>query len=266
MIMGRRVTSRLHHLSNEILKIVFPVMRDDEVTRIIRYDELLIIYANKLCTKYKAQHQHDMIRARLRVLGRFLLAMKKINKDVKDFRSIYHPKVYDDCISAINIVAGYNNEEKMYKASATASTLSTLIKQIGNIFIAECIKKEDADKKKLTKDFLKLLTVDIGISVNKTATETQTAHKRHKKVILPSREDINSLYKYLKKTRMEGYMALQKSFSYSKWLSLTKVTLTSIHVFNRRRAGEIEGALIEDFKTYEKVNEHMNSDIMIHCQ
>lgn len=181
MIMGRKVTSRLHHLSNEILKIVFPVMRDDEVTRIIRYDELLIIYANKLCTKYKAQHQHDMIQARLRVLGRFLLAMKKINKDVKDFQSIYHPKVYDDCISAINIVAGYKNEEKMYKAPATASTLSTLIKQIGNIFIAECIKKEDADKKKLTKDFLKLLTVDIGISVNKTVTETQTAHKRHKK-------------------------------------------------------------------------------------
>jgi len=54
--MGRRVTSRLHHLSNEMLKIVFPVMRNDEVTRIIRYDELLIIYANKLCTKYKAQH------------------------------------------------------------------------------------------------------------------------------------------------------------------------------------------------------------------
>jgi len=97
--------------------------------------------------------------------------------------------------------------------------------------------------------------------VNKTVTETQTAKRRHKRVILPSQEDINSLYKYLKKTRLEAYMALQKSFSYSKWLSLAKVTLTSIHVFNRRRAGEIERALIEDFKTYEKVNEHMNSDI-----
>jgi len=125
--MGRRVTSRLHHLANETLKIVFPVMRDDDVTRIIRYDELLIIYANKLCTKYKVQHQHDMIRARLRVLGRFLLALKKINKDVENFQSIYHPKVYDHCISAINVIAGYDNEKQMYKASATASMLSTLI-------------------------------------------------------------------------------------------------------------------------------------------
>ncbi|XP_011706114.1 PREDICTED: uncharacterized protein LOC105461309, partial [Wasmannia auropunctata] len=127
--------------------------------------------------------------------------------------------------------------------------------------MAALIKRDDAEKKKAVKDFLKLLTVDIETSVTKPVTETQTAKKRHKKVILPSLEDINSLYKHLKKTRTEVYMALQSSFSYSKWLSLAEVTLTSIHVFNRRRAGEIERILIEDFNTYEKVNKHMNSDI-----
>lgn len=261
MIMGRRVISRLHHLANEILKIVFPVMRDDDVTHIIRYDELLIIYANKLCIKYKAQHQHDMIRARLRFLGRFLIALKEIDKDVEDFQSIYRPKVYEYCISAINIVSGYDDEKQIYNAPATASTLSTLIKQLGNIFIAECIKKENAKTKKLAKDFLKLLLVDIGISVNKTVMETQTADKRHKKVILPTLEDIHCLYKHLKRKRTEAYTTLLKSFTYFKWLSLAEVTLTSIHVFNRRRAGEIERILIEDFKAYEKVNKDMNTDI-----
>ncbi|KAG5327755.1 POL5 protein, partial [Pseudoatta argentina] len=56
-------------------------------------------------------------------------------------------------------------------------------------------------------------------------------------------------------------MALQESFSYSKWLSLAEITLTLIHVFNRRRAGEIQRILIEDFETYEKINKDMNSDI-----
>lgn len=128
MILGRKVTCRIHHLANETLKkTVFPVMREDEVIRIIRYDELLILYANKLCIKYKAQNQHDMIRARLRLLGRFLLALKKINKNIEDFKSLYHPRVYDDCISAINI-AGYINEEKVYKAPAVTANLSTLLK------------------------------------------------------------------------------------------------------------------------------------------
>lgn len=193
MIMGRKVTCRLHPLANSMLrKTVFPIMREDNVTHLIRYDELLILYANKLCIKYKAQHQHDMIRTRLRVLGRFLLALKQINTSMENFTSVYHPRVYDDCIGAINVVTRYNNEKKMYEAPAVAANLSTLIKHIGNLLITECIKKEDAEKKKLVKDFLKLLTVDITTSVKKIVLETQLAQKRHKKVNLPSVDDIKN--------------------------------------------------------------------------
>ncbi|XP_067217009.1 uncharacterized protein [Linepithema humile] len=263
MIMGRRITCRIHHLASETLaKTVFPVMREDEVTRIIRYDELIILYANKLCIKYTAQHQHDMIRARLRLLGRFLLALRNINTSIKDFKSLYHPRVYfDDCISAINIVAGYDKEENVYKTPAVAANLSTLLKHVGNLLIIEYIKTDASEKKKLVKDFLKLLVVDIGTSVNKTVIETQSAHKRRKKMNLPSMQDIQKLYKHLEKVRKETYMTLKKSFSYENWVSLAEVTLTSIHVFNRRRAGEIERILIEDFKHYEKINKNMYSDI-----
>lgn len=98
MIMGRKVTGRIHQSANKTLRnIVFPVLREDNVTRIIRYDKLLILYANKLCIKYKAQHQHEMIRARLRILGRFLLTLKEKNRNVEDFQSLYHSKMYDDC-------------------------------------------------------------------------------------------------------------------------------------------------------------------------
>lgn len=114
----------------------------------MRYDKLLIIYANKLCVKYKSQHQHDIIRARLRLLGRFLIALKEINTNVEDFQSLYHPQIYDDCISAINVVAGYDNEEQFYKTPAVAANLSTLIKHIGNLLIMECIKTQDEEKKK----------------------------------------------------------------------------------------------------------------------
>lgn len=122
--------------------------------------------------KYKAQHQHDMIRARLRVLGRFLLALKEINTTIKDFESLYHPRVYDDCISVINIIAGYNNEENVYKTPAVAANLSTLLKHVGNLLITEYIKRDNPEKRKSLKDFLKLLVVDIATSVNKTVIET----------------------------------------------------------------------------------------------
>lgn len=262
MIMGRKIIGRIHKLANRTLrKTVFPVMREDKVTRIIRYDELLIIYANKLCIKYKFEHQHDIIRARLRVLGRFLLSLKEINKDIKDFKSLYQPKMYDDCISAINIVAGYDDEKETYRAPTVVVNLSTLIKHIGNILITEYIKKKNEKKVKLVKDFLKLLVMGVGTNVNKTVIETQSLHKRHKKITLPSLEDIQKLFKYLKKKRTEAYNALKQSFSYDAWILLAEATLTSVLVFNRRRLREIEQILIEDFQNYEKVNKNMNSDI-----
>jgi len=261
-VMGRKITARIHPSANEILKnVIFPVMREDEVVRIVRFDELLILFGNKLCTKYKSQHHHDMIRARLRVLGRFFLALKDINKNVENFESLYHPRIYDDCIHAINTVAKYNHEKKMYATPAVAANLCTLIKHIGNLLITECIKREDSEKKKQIKDFLKLLVVDVGTSVNRTVMETQSTQKRHKKVNLPSVEDIKRLYDHLKEKRVQAFMALQQSFSNYHWISLAEVTLTSIHVFNRRRAGEIERVLIEDFNNYEKIHEDMYSNM-----
>lgn len=94
-----------------------------------------------------------MIRARLRVLGRFLLALKKINSNIEDFKSLYHPKVYDDYISATNVVAGYDNEENIYKTPAVAANLSTLLKHIRNLLITEYIKTDDSEKKKLVRFF-----------------------------------------------------------------------------------------------------------------
>lgn len=91
--------------------------------------------------------------------------------------------------------------------------------------------------------------------------ETQSAHKRHKKINLPSLSDIKKLYTYLANQRTTTYAALKESFSSEKWLALAEVTLTSIHVFNRRRTGEMERAEIKDFEHYVKVNKNMFGDI-----
>lgn len=65
---------RIHYSANTPLRrLVFPVMWEDSITQIIRYAELLIAYGNKMCQKYRLQHQHDMIRARL-ILDDFLLS------------------------------------------------------------------------------------------------------------------------------------------------------------------------------------------------
>ena len=131
--MGRRLAGYIHSCANDVLrKVVFPVMRDDTVTRSIKYDELLILYGNKLCDKYTSTHQHDMIRAHLRLLGRYKLAIKVIQPDIDDFASIFRPQYFDAVIQAIRIVAHWDTGIMWFKTPAVATTLTTLLKKCAN--------------------------------------------------------------------------------------------------------------------------------------
>lgn len=71
----------MHCRANNVMRRkVFPSFQDDDVSRSIKYDKLLILFGNKLCNTYTLPHQYDMIRNYLRLLGRFKLTIKKINK------------------------------------------------------------------------------------------------------------------------------------------------------------------------------------------
>ena len=96
-------------------------MREDVIVRDIRYDELIIIYANKQCEKYGTHHQ--MIRARLRLLGRFLHAIQSINPAIKKFSDVFQLRYYDDTIRAVKIVTRFNENLRTFAHPAVASIL-----------------------------------------------------------------------------------------------------------------------------------------------
>lgn len=235
-------------------------MRNDDVTYNIRYDSLLLLYANSQSKKYRhSSHHLQMIRARLRLVSRLLIAMRNINKDVTSFTSIYDPKYYDTFLDAINIVAQYDKEKDTYGKPAIASNLGTYVKYIGELLITKCIKEHDDNTKINAENFLKLLTVDYGASVNKTVIESQTQLRRQKFTKLPTIEDIKKLRNHLLKVQKKSYNNLKNEFSLSDWISLGEATLTSIQLFNRRRPGETERILISDFKNYERINENIDT-------
>jgi len=54
LVMGRAIIRHINPIAEETLrKVVFPALREDEIIRIIRYDELVIMFGNRLCHKYR---------------------------------------------------------------------------------------------------------------------------------------------------------------------------------------------------------------------
>ncbi|KAK9872773.1 hypothetical protein WA026_019555 [Henosepilachna vigintioctopunctata] len=262
MPLSRAVQGHIHKKANMILRSqIFPRMREDCHTDIVRYDELAIVYGNYLTNKYRKPHLHTMIRSKLRLIGRLLNAIKNINKTITDFSSIFQPKYYDEVIAAVNKVAilGENNS---YHSPATAFSYGTLMKKCAKLLVNECIKKEDEEKLKKCRNFQSIIEEDFASSVNKTVEENQKEMRRHKKVNLPTMNDVRKLKKYLDLNRNNCFDFLtHEPFNFGIWTQLSECTLTSVQMFNRRRAGEIERITIEDFKSYEAINENVDSDI-----
>lgn len=259
---SRRVMGRLHKVATDIVRRkLFPPLRDDDIVRNIRYDKIVIIYANKMAAKYKQERYFEMIRQRLRLIGRFLLSIKKINKDITDLSSVYDPKYCDDAHRTIDQEAHLNINTGNYEIPTVASSLGTLIKQIGNILLNECIKEHDDSKRKNVKNFLSLFSQETNIHINRTVAESQLQQRRRKSVLLPCMEDIKKFNNFLSAKRSYAYDSLKMRFSFEKWKILLETTLLSLQLFNRKRAGEMERLLIEDYNNRQGIDENTNKDL-----
>lgn len=53
-------------------------------------------------------------------------------------------------------------DDKVYSAPSVAARIGTLLKQIGNLTIAECIKQSNEPRKMDIENFLKLLQEDFN--------------------------------------------------------------------------------------------------------
>nr|CAI5850589.1 unnamed protein product [Callosobruchus analis] len=85
--------------------------------------------------------------------------------------------------------------------------------------------------------------------------------RRMKKVALPSKEDIKKLYIHVKTICEKSVSILKEAFNRAAWIKLGQATLIFLMLFNRRRAGEIERLLVENYESRETLDDTLNSDI-----
>ncbi|XP_075154734.1 uncharacterized protein LOC142228235 [Haematobia irritans] len=266
-IESRKLTQYCHPEANDIMKTqVLPKLNDDKIRRALVHDELIIKYGNKLADKYTDvytdSHNFDMVRAHLRLLARFKIAMKKHDRGIKELKDVFKPQLHDKCIDALRDVSSWDQALGWYKHPQTAISLSAVLKKCAFKLRTEYIKIQSEEKKKEVEDFILLWEEEVPTVVHKRALEDQTNMKRDKNVVLPKKDDINKLYKFLLGKIKKSVTSLQKKFSLKYWASLTQSSLTLIQVFNRRRAGEIEKLKISNYTKRESVTHNMEKELL----
>lgn len=256
------VEGRIHETASIRLANIMGFMRQDEIVRIVRYDWMLIVFGNILCSKYTPHYQHNMIRARLRLTGRLLVEIKKIDRSINDFASIYHVEHYNPLVAAIKTIGRFNPETLEFGAPAMASFAVTFVKEIGRYLKNEYIRLRDRENKIETEDFLSYMETDITISINKLVAETQAKMRRLKEHNIPTMDDVKLLIRFINIERNACFDALSKEYTDYNWLKLSQLTMAWIIVFNRRRVGEVQNILITEFFGRQCIDDSNNQQIM----
>lgn len=88
--------------------------------------------------------------------------------------------------------------------------------------------------------------------------------KWNKGQTLPIISDINLLTEYLQDNIAKCIESIKNFPTYTELLKLSRLTLTLLIVFNRRRSGEVQRTLLENALKM-KVGD-VNDDIMVHLQ
>ncbi|KAF7992541.1 hypothetical protein HCN44_004885 [Aphidius gifuensis] len=198
---------------SENLRHILSVLDTNEVGNHAKLDELIIIYGNLLAVQYKPERNYDMVRQRFRILARLVLEAKTNNHNIYDLKTLIHPNNFDDCLKAVDQVAGLSEDGESFKSPATAAAIGTLLNDVSNLLICEHSKVGDKLQKENVKDFQRLLKRRWNAHVSKKVRETQQQNRRKKKVELPALEDVTCLMTFLKNKQINALNDLKEKFS-----------------------------------------------------
>lgn len=161
LVKSKIMMGQIHENANELTRKILAIFNDDEISVAVRYDPLLIVFANDLTERYTNQHQHKMIRSRLRMLGGILLKVMEYNEDVfkggkinqkpnpvnvNGFADIIDPRIYDNMIIAVQNINGMNIEKSECRAPSTATAACTWVTKVAKVYQKELIKSLELEK------------------------------------------------------------------------------------------------------------------------
>ncbi|XP_037051789.1 uncharacterized protein LOC119085479 [Bradysia coprophila] len=251
--LNRLVAGRIHERASASLHDITSVMLDDDIANTAKYDCLLVVYGNELCEQFGYEPHHKIVRDRLRMLSRLLVQLKRIEPDITDFASLYHPKYCDVVLEAIREDSGFRSSDRQFQKPWNATKSVTEVKRVGRVLSEECISKQNKELKEQTNDFLALFQSRAAIRVNKLARTTIITRIRNKEEDLPTDDDIQHFQRFLDKKRKQHFDDLKNEYTFAKWINLSEVTMVSLILFNRRRVGELENALTSEYTKRRRV-------------
>ncbi|XP_048048612.1 uncharacterized protein LOC125269706 [Megalobrama amblycephala] len=244
------VSSRLLPMqtSSDGIQNVIHNMLQDNITAHVRGDEMICKYGHSLfARKGREQSQHRYIAQKLRELGRFVLAAKKINPKIGGLKDLVDPTKFNLAIEAAREVSHFNPDKTEYGKPSTAVKIGFSLKAATETWIGHCMMVSDVVAEKKTKKFKELLDKMWSNYVATNAHSSMEQNKWNKDESVPLTKDILVLQNHLRAIEDKAKADLKQTVTVAAYKRLSESLLAQVIVFNKKREGEASRITLEMF-------------------
>ncbi|KAL1516207.1 hypothetical protein ABEB36_000126 [Hypothenemus hampei] len=234
---------------------VFPIMRNDEISKVAMSDPLICSYAESLLRKHKRPQIKNVISNKMRELGRLLISIKTISGSQMMFETM-KPEMFDHFVSATKIISGYDNENRTFKSGSLALHMGTTLKQVCDIASKLLIKKSNlvnCDDNELRLKEIKRLRLLIenhwNSEISSLALKNLNETQYNKPKLMPLTGDVIKFHQYVMKEAEEAKNNLndEKTRTKTEYKRLTECLLSLTLLLNRKRIGEIQYLTLQTY-------------------
>ena len=248
--------------------IIVPDMQRNDITRIVKNDEL-ILTVGRLLLSGLGPRRSNYISQKVRLLARLVLALREeISDKTRDLISFLKPEHFDDIVDCVKKMAGYTMvsengiEEPAFKKASLPLKIGYALESAIMLKKGMGIRNRQQNLIDDSSAFFDLFHLEWSIRLTSSAKRTLENNKFNKVIEFPVTSDLLKVKNYLEKEIKDLTDKLKENSDLDTWRKLSEVCVTRLITFNKRRSAEPTTLLIERFIERKKFATSSNDQIM----
>lgn len=248
---------------SDSLRSILCEMVYDDVTKTVIDDHIILQFGEQMFDQYGCdENKHNYIRQNLRQVARLLLEAQKITP-MQKLEDFFYPSNFQHVVSAVNVLAGYNSENKTFSIPSLALKLGYHLQKTCSIVESNAEESGDEKLAEAARNFLSVYQKKWNKLVSNGALTTLKEIKSNTEKQVPFAQDVKRLHFHTENVHQVAEKKLRDSPSTENYAALARVILARTIIFNRRRPREVSSIKLTAFMSRKKSNVLDNMDISV---
>jgi hypothetical protein len=246
-----------------VVKVVHGMMAD-AITKACRNDDLIMRFGKSLHTKVHRAHSINYIRQRMRQLGRLLLELKNMDRDINELKDAVSVTKFDVILQAVKNVCAFEEETQQFKIPGLALKYGHSLRKCAMVLEGIAMRTQNEHLSNCIKEFNTLMNNEWTECISSHAIDTLDENKFNNPEVLPLVRDVKKMTEFVS-TNLRSSIDQLRRGNISAYSNVCRLALASLILFNRRRSGEAQRMTIENYEkgSASSLNEDITNELSV---